>query len=442
MAEGCAGSQRPAAAIGETLVPIDSIDEFRRLLPWLRSQFPQLDQLRDGRWRLYLDNAAGTLVPRTVSDAMAEAALWANAQPSRAWPHGPETRREHRLTRELLADFLNAREGEPIYFSESATACLYKLRESLEPAWGSGDNVIVTDCDHFANISAWEWRARWEVRRARMERDGGLDLEHLCGLLDGSTRVVALTLAGNGLGTIIPIEAAVKEVRARAPQALVVVDAVHGAPHRPIDVQQLGVDALVFSTYKLFGPFGGVLWLSSELSDRLQPYHVDPHTDRETLLEWGSLDNVAVAGVRAALEYLESLGERLERSHVGQFTGYPRRRRRFKLALQGIDAHETDLTRHVLQALAQMPAVTLYGVTEPERAAERVPTFAFELAGLPLDQLEETLWKAGGVQVAVGNHYSAGIARGLGKEALARASFAHYHTLDDADAFLRTLTAI
>lgn len=435
-----AGSQRGVE--WENTVPTESIDEFRRLLPWIRSQFPQLDQLRDGRWRLYLDNAAGTLVPRTVSDAMAEAALWSNAQPSRAWPHGPETRREHRLTRELLSDFVNARPDEPIYFGESTTACLYKLREALEPAWSPDDNVVVTDCDHFSNISAWEWRARWEVRRARMLPDGGLDLDYLAGLLDGSTRVVALTLASNGLGTVLSVEEAVRQIRERAPQALVVVDAVHGAPHRPIDVQQLGVDALTFSTYKLFGPFGGVLWMRSELSDCLEPYHVDPHTDRETLLEWGTLDNVAVAGVRAALEYLERVGERLEPSHVGQLTGYPRRRRRFKLALQGIDAHEADLNRHVLQALAPLSAVTLYGITDPRRAAERVPTFAFELAGLPLDQLEETLWKAGGVQVAVGNHYSAAISRGLGKDALARASFAHYHTLDDADAFLRTLTSI
>src|SRR5438132_1003487 len=116
------------------------------LLPRIRAQFPQLEKLRDERARVYLDNAAGTLVPQTVADAMAEAALWANPQPDRAWPSSPETKREHRRARALLREFLNAGDEDPVYLSESTTASLLKLRQALEPSIEVGDNVVVTDC--------------------------------------------------------------------------------------------------------------------------------------------------------------------------------------------------------------------------------------------------------------------------------------------------------
>ncbi|MCE3245652.1 MAG: cysteine desulfurase-like protein, partial [Arthrobacter sp.] len=196
---------------------------FARLVPWARSQFPQIESLRNGQRRIYLDNAAGTLVPQAVADAMASAAIWANPQPERAWPGAFETRRAHQRMRTLLADFLNAVPDERIFLSESTTSALYKLREGLEPSLAAEDNVVVTDCDHFANISPWEWRARWEVRRAGMLPDGHLDLDHFATLLDDRTRVVAVTVAGNGLGTLIRVDEAVRIVRERAPQAIVVL---------------------------------------------------------------------------------------------------------------------------------------------------------------------------------------------------------------------------
>lgn len=417
-------------------------ESFERLIPWIRSQFPQLERLRNGQPRVYLDNAAGTLVPQTVANAMADAALWANPQPDRAWPSSPETKREHRRTRALLADFLNAGETDPIYLSESTTASLYKLREGLEPALGPGDNVVVTDCDHFANITPWEWRARWEVRRARMLPDGHLDLDHLASVVDDRTRVAALTMASNGLGTGIRLDQAIPLVRERAPGAAVVVDAVHGVPHLPIDLQALDADALAFSTYKLFGPMCGVLWLRESLAERLEPYHVEPHADRETLLEWGSLDSVALAGITAALEYLQRLGERLEPQMVGRLTGFARPRRLFKGALAGIREYEISLCARALTTLGSLEGVTLHGISDPERSAERVPTFAFDLRGIDPADMERLFWERSGVQLAVGTHYSAAVLRGLGRSILARASFAHYNGPEDVDAFLRALGAI
>ena len=413
-----------------------------RLIPWIRSQFPQIESVRNGKRRIYLDNAAGTLVPQTVADAMASAAIWANPQPERAWPGAFETRREHQRMRSLLADFLNAAPGEAIFLSESTTSALYKLREGLEPGFQPEHNVVVTDCDHFANISPWEWRARWEVRRARMVPDGHLDLDHFASLLDPQTQVAALTVASNGLGTLLRIDEAVQVVRERAPEAIVVLDAVHAAPHVPLDVTASGADALAFSTYKLFGPNCGVLWLRESLAERLSPFHVEPHTDAETLLEWGTLNNVTVAGVIAALEYLQRLGERLEPSFIGQLTGYPRDRRLFKVVLTAIREYEQQLSARVLQAWAELPEVPLYGIREPERAAERVPTFAFEANSVPMEELEARMFALAGLQVAAGSHYSSAVLRGMGRTSLGRASFAHYNSEAEANALLLALRAL
>jgi len=414
-------------------------EAYVHLLPWIRAQFPQISTLRGGQRRIYLDNAAGTLTPRSVSEAMADAALWANPQPERQWPDSFDTLKRQRAMRALLRDFLNADAEDPIYLTESTTSALYKLREGLEPSLEPHQNIVVTDCDHFANISPWEWRANWEVRRARMLPDGHLDLEHFASLLDKHTRIAAITVAGNGLGNIICLETATRAVRARAPKAAVVLDAVHAAPHLPLDVVALDADALAFSTYKLFGPNCGVLWLRKSLAARLVPFHVAPHTDHETLMEWGTLNNVLVAGVSEALGYLQHLGERLEPAFVGQLADLPRGRRRFKIALTAIRDYERSLSEAILSAWHSIPGTKLYGLTDPRQASERVPTFGFEVAAVPDNELEARFWRMGELQVAVGSHYSAAVLRGLGRGSLARASFAHYNTPDEVERFLATL---
>lgn len=435
----CRGRSAPDRSSRNTAA-VTSPHAFERLLPWIRAQFPQVGCLRDGGPRIYLDNAAGTLMPQSVADAMREAALWANPQPARDWPPGGETTREHARVRALLADFLNAGAGDRIFFSESTTASLYKLREALEPGWDEHSAVVVTDCDHFANISPWEWRARWQVRRAPMLPDGHLDLDRLAALLDDDTRLVALAVAGNGLGTLLRLEEAIPLVRARAPRARVVLDAVHAAPHVPLDVAALGADALAFSTYKLFGPNCGVLWVRGELAAELDPFHVEPHTDPETLLEWGTLSNVNVAGTGAALEYLLRLGERLEPSFRGRLAGYPRGRRQFKIALAAVREYEARLSERSLAGFAGLDGVRLFGVIGGPMS--RVPTLAFALEGDADLGLERRLWELGRIQVAQSDHYSAAVTRGLGRRAVTRASFAHYNSPEEADALIGAVRSL
>lgn len=415
-----------------------------RLKPWIREQFPQLERDGTGRARVYLDNAAGTLAPLAVAEAMREAALWLNPQPGRSWPAAQATATRHAVTRAALRDFLHAAPGDPVYLDTSTTTALWKLRVALEPRL-QGGMVIVTDGDHYANISAWEFRPAWEVRRARMRRDdGGLDLDHLASLLEARTRVVALAAATNGLGTRYDVPAVVHLTRERAPEALVVVDAVHAAPHGPIDVETWGCDALAFSTYKLFGPYAGVLWLRADLVPTLDPYRVEPHTDAETLLETGTLDNVTVAGIGAALSYLRELGERVlgERDPTAAHLD---RRQLLRAAMEAIQVHEAKLSHRVLSALRErsdLARVTLFGVADPERVTERAPTFALAVEGVPDEEVERRLWKEAGLQVAAGGHYAASVGRGLNRPSVLRVSFAHYNTLADADRLLDALARV
>jgi selenocysteine lyase/cysteine desulfurase len=238
------------------------------------------------------------------------------------------------------------------------------------------------------------------------------------------------------------VDAAIRLVRERAPQALVVLDAVHGAPHVPLDVQALDADALAFSTYKLFGPNCGVLWLRETLHPQLAPFRVEPHTDLETLMEWGTLNNVTVAGVAASLEYLQRIGERLEGAFVGQLTGYSRTRRLFKIAVTAAREYEQELSARFLQDVRALSHVTVHGVTDPERVSERVPTFAFESKVVADEELESRLWALAGLQVAVGSHYSSAVLRGLGRRSMSRASFAHYNHPDDVETLIHALRAL
>jgi selenocysteine lyase/cysteine desulfurase len=453
------------------------------LVSWVRDQFPQIESDGAQRPRVYLDNAAGTLMPQSVADAMREAALWLNAQPERSWPAARATAARHRQMRAALRDFLGAAPEDVVVVNDSTTASLHKLRLALEEHL-TGGNVIVTDGDHYANISAWEWRAAWQVRRARMRpEDGGLDLDHLASLLDDQTRVVALAAATNGLGTRYDVPAVARLVRGRSPGALLVVDAVHLALHAPIDIAAWECDALAFSTYKLFGPYAGVLWVRAGLAPRLAPYHVEPHTDPASTLETGTRNNVTVAGISAALAYLQELGARVGdqngqdsppaslRSLEAQRHGekpeetslaflrisseagasseagggsFPvsGRRQFLRTAMTAIEAYEAELSRALLDGLRSRPGlgrVRLFGVAEPERVVARVPTFAFAVDGIADAEVERRLWEEAGLQVAAGNHYAASVTRGLGREGVVRASFAHYNTLGDVERLLDAL---
>ncbi len=408
----------------------------------LRARFPLLDRDAAGRPRVYLNSGAGSLVVDTAARAMAEAARL-NPMPGPTVPCEAETAALHERARAIAADFLHAREPREISFHLSTTAALFDLAFSLRSVLNPSHNIVVTDLDHMANVSAWEdvyGRGKnCEIRRARVAADGTLDLEHLLSLVDDRTGVVAVTMASNGFGTIVPLGRLVPEVRRRSAKCLVVVDAVHHALHGPIDVAALDLDALAFSGYKVFGPMLGVLWGRKSLLDRARPYRVETNKDESPVkFEMGMLNNAALAALEAALEYLVWLAR-----EAGVPESLPRPQA-FTFALERIAEYERDLSRAVLEGFRGLDpaAFKAFGIADPARCDERDPTFAFEIAGLAPAEVKSRLWERHAVQIADGNHYSAAVVRHLGRPAVCRASFAHYDTPDTARRLVEALADV
>jgi len=438
----------------------------------VRRSFPALERDITGGRRVYLNNAGGTLVAESSVRAMEGAARFANPQDGEVSAGERATAALHARARDLAAAFLNAPSPDEVTFHLSTSHALFNLSFAFRDRLRQGDNLVVTRLDHAANVSPWE--SLWgedrglEVRQCRATREGTLDLDHLASLIDRKTRLVAVTCASNGLGTVVPVREVVRLARrhgrpdpprrpaGRWDGALVVVDAVHHAPHGPIDVRDLGCDFLAFSGYKLFGPMVGVLWGRRRWLDALRPYRVEANEDRTPVkYEQGTPNHAVLAGLTGAFEYLLWLGQRVAsaaaarpeaRAPAAALEGRypPGDRRLFKWALHAIQAHERVLSGAVLAGFRGLAArgARLHGLADEARLDERDPTFLFEVRGMAQATVKRRLWDDAGIEVPSGNYYSLAVYRHLKSRRTVRASFAHYDALETVRLFLDALAGI
>jgi len=424
----------------------DPVHPLELLNPQVRARFPMIDRDSLGNPRTYLNTGAGSLTVDTAAEAAREAQGRLNPMPGAIAAGEGETAALHSRVRDLVADFLHARSGREVSFHQSATAALFQLAFGLRGAMPPSSNILVTDLDHMANVSPWESvlgeMGGLEIRRAGLTAEGTLDRDRLLSLVDPRTGLLAVTSASNGNGSLVPLKELVAAVRDKAPGCLVAVDAVHHAPHGVLDVQEAGIDFLVFSGYKVFGPMTGVLWGREESAARLRPYRVE--TNKDVLpgkFEMGMLNNASIAALEAALEYLLWLADRLGRPRPS----FPDRASGFRSIMTSIAGYEESLSRRVLEGLRGLaaPGFRLFGIADPDRAAERVPTFAFDIGGLTATETKRRLWADAAIQIADGNHYSAAVFRHLGRpEGICRVSFAHYDNIATADRFLAALARL
>ena len=423
------------------------------LNPKVRERFPMIDRDSKGNPRIYLNTGAGSLTVDTASEAAFDAQRRLNPMPGVVAAGEAETAGLHERVRNLIADFLRAASGCEISFHQSATAALFNLAYALRGVFKPENNLVVTDLDHMANVSPWEAvlgeGLRLEVRRARVTAEGTLDVGHLLSLVDAGTGLLAVTSASNGTGSLVPLRETIAAVREKAPHCLVAVDAVHHAPHGVIDVRDADCDFLVFSGYKVFGPMQGVLWGKAALLEKLRPYRVETNKNEPPWkFEMGMLNNTSLAALRAGLEYLLWLADLIAHERdsplpcAGSATALTDRAAKFRRALTAIAEYETGLTLRVLEGFRKFDPGRFrsFGITEPARAGERVPTFAFDVIGLSAMETKKRLWEEAGIQIADGNHYSAAVVRHLGRpEGICRASFAHYDNPGTVDLFLGAL---
>jgi cysteine desulfurase family protein (TIGR01976 family) len=370
-----------------------------------------------GRLFVYFDGPGGTQVPQSVIDAMADYLTRANANVHGAFVTSQRSDQVIAEAHQAMADFLNAPSPGEIVFGPNMTSLTFTISRAIGRELRPGDEIVVTRLDHDANIAPW--LALEEkgvvVRHADFNpADCTLDIEGLDRLINERTRLVAVGYASNAVGTINDVRRIVE--MAHAAGAWIYVDAVHYAPHGPMDVQALDCDFLVCSAYKFFGPHLGALYGRYELLDRLRAYKVRPADDvPPDKFETGTQNHEGLAGTTAAINYLADLGAELGTPFADQFPGFEGRRLHLKTAMAAVRAYERPLAEGLITGLMDIPGVTIYGITDPARFDQRAPTVALTLEGYSPRQMAERLGEAG-VFVWDGNYYALAVTERLGVE--------------------------
>jgi cysteine desulfurase family protein (TIGR01976 family) len=356
----------------------------------------------------FFDGPGGTQVPDSVIDAIATYLRESNA--NLGGPFGNSRRSDALVAQARLtaADFLRC-EPSDAFFGANMTTLNFALTRTVGRTLQEGDRILCTKLDHDGNVSPWlelAYDRGLDVQLVDVHDDTTLDYDDLERKLDDRTKVVAFTLASNAVGTTTDVKRIVE--LAHGAGALAWADAVHYGPHGPIDVADLGVDVLLCSPYKFFGPHLGLAFVKPELTERWRTYKVRP---ADHPYETGTLAHELLAGFVAAVEYVESVGW---------------------------DAIRTQERALGEQFLAGLPgSLTLYGLPTMEG---RVPTFAFTVDGRSPRAVAERLAEQD-IAVWDGNYYAVEIVErlGLGADGAVRVGFVHYNTADEVDRLLAAL---
>ena len=407
-------------------------------LTWVRSQFPSLAQTVNGYPVAFLDGPGGTQVPQRVIDAISGYLKRNNANTAGAYATSRNTDAMIAHARAAMADFFGC-DPDEIVFGPNMTTLTYGISRSIGRELGPSNEIVVTHLDHDANISPW--RAFEEhgvvIRFAEInEQDCTLDMNDLGHKITGHTRLVAAGYASNAVGTINNVKEVVR--LAHQSGAMAYIDAVHYAPHGPIDVRALDCDFLVCSTYKFFGPHMGVLYGKREHLQRLHPYKVRANTNAiPNRWEWGTLNHECIAGITACIDYLADLGRHVDPSAST-------RRAALLAAYRAIQKHERGLMELLIRGLLVFPGLKLYGISDPKRFDQRCPTVAVRIAGHTPLQLATKLGERG-FFTWDGNYYALNLTERLGVEmdgGFLRIGLAHYNTAEEVERLLAALREI
>ena len=396
----------------------------------IRADFPILRRTVHGKPLVYLDNAATSQKPRQVIEALRNYYETSNANIHRGLHVlAEEATAAYEAVREQTATFVNAPSARSVVFTRNATEAINLFTN----AWGRtnlkpGDQILLTEMEHHSNLVPWQLIAKATgatLAFIPITDDGQLDLRALDQLLTPRTKVVAVTLMSNVLGTINPLEAIVRAARTRG--ALVLVDGAQAVPHMPVDVRALGCDALAFSSHKMLGPTGvGVLWVREDLLESMEPFlgggemisNVELTSSTWNEIPWkfeaGTPNIAGVIAFGEALTYLEKIG------------------------MDRVRAHEIELTTYALKRLSGIEGLTLYG---PADVTQRGAAIAFNLEGLHPHDVG-TVLDAEGVAIRAGHHCTKPLMRRLGVTATARASFYIYNTPEEVDLLVEAIERV
>ncbi len=394
----------------------------------IRQLFPALARFHNAYPVAYFDGPGGTQVPRTVVEAMNDYLFHHNANTHWAYPTSEETDAIIDSARSVLADFLNATPAE-IVFGANMTTLTFHLARALAREFARGDEIVITELDHHANIAPWkrlEQECGVTVRMVKMiPETGELNWEDFSRQMSRRTKLVAIGAASNALGTINDVQRA-REL-AHAVGAKIFVDAVHYAPHGLIDVRRWNCDFLACSAYKFYGPHIGILYGRLELLDSLDFPKLIPAPDSAPERgETGTQNHEGIAGAAAAVDFLASLAPA------------PTRRESLALAFRQLHQRGKVLFEQLWNGLQKINGVRVYGPT-PEKA--RTPTIAFTIKGMSSTQAAKRLAKRG-LFLSDGDFYAITVIERLGQAGVVRAGCACYTTEEEVERLITGVRAL
>ena len=387
---------------------------------------------------IFFDNAAGAQVPQIVLDAVNHHLLECNVQRGGRYSKSRKVDETIQRARESVAYLVNARHANEIAFGMNATSFIRIVSLAIGQTLGEHNEIVVTDMDHEANIATWLVLERFgaKFRWWKMRDDGNLHVDDLAPLLSPATRLVACTLTSNAVGSIVDVAAAAK--LAHAVGAEIFLDAVHYGPHGLIDVQAFDCDYLACSGYKIFAPHMGFLWGRLELLQNLPTFREDFIPDEPPgKIEAGTFIYENVAGMDAAVRYLENLGRNLGGNQSES------RRCALERAFHAIRNYEESLSLETLNVLNELGA-KVYGLADPMRLHQRVPTISFNLPNIRPARITEEMDRRS-IGVRDGHMYTPRLMKRLGltnDTGVVRMSLVHYNSLEEIRAFGRALAEI
>lgn len=402
----------------------------------VRKQFPSLSRLVNNRPAIYFDGPAGTQVPQRVVDGISDYLLRCNANHGGLFPTSRESDALLDEARRAMADLMGASDPEEIVFGGNMTTITFQISRAIGRTWREGDEVIVSDSDHDANFTPWvraasDAGAVVKTIRVRPE-DGTLDLSDFKSKLSSRTKLVAVGCASNATGTIHPVQEITR--LAHDVGAIVYLDAVHYAPHGPMNALEWGCDFLVCSAYKFFGPHVGILWGKRTLLETLPAYKVRPASN-QIPDRWmtGTPNMEGIAGTLAAVDYLADLG----REQIGSKAS---RKEALSSAMQTIEEVERNLAKRLIAGIQSKTDIRIWGITDPTRFHERVPTISITHRAEDPASMDQRLADAG-IFVWHGNFYAQPLTEALGLEpkGMVRIGLVHYNTEEEVDRFIDVL---
>lgn len=399
----------------------------------IRQQFPSLN-----RNAIFFDNPGGTQVAKQSIDRITKYLIENNANHGGVFATSIASDEVLDEAHRAMADFYNAPSAEEIVFGNNMTTLTLHISRSISRDWKEGDEIVLTRLDHDANVTPWVLAAQDKGVKVNWVdfdvEDGTLKLDDMQKALERKPKLVAVGYASNSLGTVNPIEKITK--MAHDAGALVYVDAVQYAVHGPMDVQKIGCDFLVSSSYKYFGPHAGILYGKRELLEKLVAYKVRPATNElPGKFETGTQNHEGIAGILGAIEYFEWLGREFGGEYASDLSkqGYSGRKLLLKQAMTAVHAYEFELSRALLSTLEAVPNLRIFGNTDPRRLDERIATFSFRIGDMHPKMVAEKL-AAENIYVWDGNYYAINVSERLGLEdkgGMVRVGPVHYNTVEE-----------